>query len=462
MFAAASQRKRREEAAAAANTSASVACEQGVAGSPRGQNEPEGAFAGVANSSLPEGPVADGADGAAGVGRRSGLEDVWREMAAKLCTKYDGMSSDSSEDVSEGEDTDDDGMSADSGLPDVDAVKQAFAAQMQSVAEGVHDAVRSTHSALAHKGVGRGAAGSGVVGEMAAAHARATGSVANKGAVGVGGQGGETSIWDALGVPKGASDHEIVAAWESVRKQKLAEIMSGDAGHEVEPAGEKAGGVKPGWSCRNREGVADGGTEARTDFEENQEALKLGGGIPLTTQAADGGVSSFWVPSFFAREKHETEESQKRESGLQDALGERNPLGLPKEFDSDDISEPGTIQSVLEALQKAPLTDRQGRELPSLSVDGEGWFKGIDEETPAVKDLLAEPEHPGGIAARSTVLRAFLWCVEARTYPGIIPAKYAIDDFCVHSDLKIARRERHCPTKGSKRQCRGFFTFRAF
>ena len=78
-------------------------------------------------------------------------------------------------------------------------------------------------------------------------------------------------------------------------------------------------------------------------------------------------------------------------------------MGLPKEFDSDDISEPGTIQSVLEALHKAPLTDRQGRELPSLSVDGEGWFKGIDEEIPAVKDLLAEPEHPGGIAARSTV-----------------------------------------------------------
>ena len=401
MFAAASQRKRREEAAAAANTSASVAREQGVAGSPRGQNEPEGAFAGVANSSLPEGPVADGADGAAGAGRGSGLEDVWREMAAKLCTKYDGMSSESSEDVSEDEDPDDDGMSADSGLPDVDAVKQACA-QMQSVAEGVHDALRSTQSALGHKGVGRGAAGSDVIREMAAAHARATGSDATKGGVGVGGQGGETSIWDALGVPKGASDHEIVAAWESVRKQRIAEIMSGDADHEVEP-GEKAGGVKPVWSSRDREGVVDGGTESRTDFEEKQEALKLGGGIPLTTQAADGGVSSFWLPSFFAREKHEAEESQRREGGMQDALGERNAMGLPREFDSDDISEPGTIQSVLEALHKAPLTDRQGRELPSLSVDGEGWFRGIDEEIPAVKDLLAEPQHPGGIAAQSTI-----------------------------------------------------------
>ena len=29
--------------------------------------------------------------------------------------------------------------------------------------------------------------------------------------------------------------------------------------------------------------------------------------------------------------------------------------------------------------------------------------KGIDEEIPAVKDLLAEPQHPGGIATRSTV-----------------------------------------------------------
>ena len=82
--------------------------------------------------------------------------------------------------------------------------------------------------------------------------------------MGIVGQGGETSIWDALGVPKGASDHEIVAAWESVRKQRVAEVMSGDADHEVEP-GEKAGGVKPGRSNRDREGVVDGGTVGGPD-----------------------------------------------------------------------------------------------------------------------------------------------------------------------------------------------------
>lgn len=44
-------------------------------------------------------------------------------------------------------------------------------------------------------------------------------------------------------------------------------------------------------------------------------------------------------------EKEEGARALREERGLKDLIGERNLLGLPKDFDSDDVSEPGTIKS---------------------------------------------------------------------------------------------------------------------
>jgi len=35
---------------------------------------------------------------------------------------------------------------------------------------------------------------------------------------------GGKSIWDALGVKRGATDNEIVAAWKSIREQRMEEV----------------------------------------------------------------------------------------------------------------------------------------------------------------------------------------------------------------------------------------------
>jgi hypothetical protein len=453
VYACASLRRRRQEAAAAAAQNTTARNSSGL--------EREG----LGDQDWEEGPDI-GADGEAVrdeevAARDKDIEDIWREMASKLCTEHDGHESELSQseatdaeeqampsddpewtrrkrkgqqDEHEDQDSSRSGSSSESAEEDAQEERdsdsfdiEGFKTARDRLASAVFDTVQQTRDALGHptsaspQGDATLAASSdhqpqtpqrcqtpetgergpklkgaqSVGASLAQVHANAAATVASHARLPETGGGKEKTIWDALGLPPGSSEAQILSAWEHLRKQQ-----QGVAGCEGEDSSDivedRARGVNvPAAPARSNLQLG-----SPSPFEEQQEALRQGGGIcvSLTDKPSDGQMANMWVPAYFAREDHEDEEAAAAANqghGLKDMLGERNLMGLPRDFSSEDVSQPGTIRSVLEALKHEPLVDRQGRVLPSLTMDDEGWFEPIDEETPAVKDLLAEPKYGG-------------------------------------------------------------------